>query len=92
MKGYEQLEFEETKSLRHFDGSREKCFDKNGNEIKIGDYVVAVCGEAKFKGFEGNVTQIHMNDGDTFCITVSTYGGKILERYGNPFSYEVILI
>lgn len=90
MKGYEQLEFEETKGLKRSSICNQKCFDRNGDEIKIGDYVVAVSGEAKIKGFEGTVTEIHTNDGDALCITISTYGGKVLEQYGNPALYEKI--
>lgn len=93
MKGYEQLEFEETRVSRErnkVQAQNVKCFDSNGNEIRVGNYVVAVSGEAKVKGIEGIVAEIHERDGVMSNITISTYGGKILEQNGNPFFYKVL--
>ena len=61
MTGYEQLEFEETRNLGRCDATKEsklKCLDNNGNEIKVGDYIVAVSGEAKLNCIEGLLTEI----------------------------------
>ena len=92
MKGYEQLEFEETRAARKqnaLNESKIKCLDNVGNEIKIGDYVVAVSGEAKVRDLEGIVIEIFCDD--VSCnIIISTLGGKIVECNGNPSSYEVI--
>ena len=58
MEKYEQLEFEITKKLGHSDNLEQRCFDNNGDEIKIGDSVVAVRGEAKLNCVEGIVKNI----------------------------------
>ena len=92
MKGYEQLEFEETRNLGKQNTSRElvqRCFDNEGNEIKIGDYVVGVSGEPKEKNIEGLVINI-FSDGMICSIMISTYGGNIIERHGNPIFYKLI--
>ena len=87
---FEQLEFELTKQLGHSTMPKQNCFDNNGNEIKIGDYVIAVRGEAKINCVEGFVEDIvYCNDNGAY-ITVVSCGGKILERNGNPFFYEVL--
>lgn len=91
MKGYEQLEFEETRNLARnnaFDETMQKCFDCNGREINVGDYVVAVSGRAKFDGIEGFVTEIFSNF-ECCEITVSTYGGEVLVERGDSFCYEI---
>ncbi|MBO5143551.1 MAG: hypothetical protein J6C46_11295 [Clostridia bacterium] len=92
MTSYEQLEFEETRNFGHCETYKEsklKCVDNNGNEIKVGDYVVAVSGEAKTNNFEGIVTDI-FSDYERCEIMVSTYGGRILERRANPLYYELV--
>ena len=94
MEGYEQLEFEETRNLWNIKtliDEERKCFDSAGNEINIGDYVVAVSGESKIKCNEGIVVNIFF-DAVVCNITISTYGGKIIERYGNPLMYKKITI
>lgn len=91
MKGYEQLEFEETRNLARnnaYDETMQKCFDCNGREINIGDYVVAVSGKAKFNCIEGVVTKI-FSDFECSEITVSTYGGEVLDERGDSFCYEI---
>ena len=90
MEKYEQLEFEITKKLGHSDNLEQRCFDNNGDEIKIGDSVVAVRGEAKLNCVEGIVKNIIHDEGYGMYITVVSYGGKILERNGRPFLYEVV--
>ena len=92
MKGYEQLEFEETRNLGQrdtFTESKQNCYDCNGHEINVGDYVVAVSGEAKAKCIEGVVTEI-FSDFECCEITVSTFGGEVLDERGNSFCYEVV--
>lgn len=92
MTGYEQLEFEETRNLGRCEATKEsklKCLDNNGNEIKVGDYIVAVSGEAKLNCIEGLVTEI-FSDFERCEVMISTYGGKVLESHANPLFFELV--
>ena len=89
MKGYEQIEFEETKKTSNLDNYREKCFDCNGDEIKEGDYVIPIYGEARKNGTEGYVEEIIYTDYMT-CIKIVTSGRTVLETMANPFQYAVV--
>ena len=68
----------------------ESCFDSNGNQIKIGDYVTAVSGEARENGIEGIVKEIFFYEESGPKIKISTYCGRILGMYEDPLCYVVI--
>ena len=89
MKGYEQIEFEETKKISNLDNYREKCFDCNGNEMKEGDYVIPIYGEARKNGTEGYVEEIIYTECATY-IKIVTSGRNVLDAMANPFQYAVV--
>jgi len=89
VKGYEQIEFEETKKISNLDNYREKCFDCNGDEIKEGDYVIPIYGEARKSGIEGYVEEIIYAECMTY-IKIVTSGRKLLQAMANPFQFAVV--
>lgn len=89
MKRYEQLEFDITQDMKRSTVEEMKCFDNNGNEIKVGDYVIGVRGIPLLNGVEGIVKKIYRYNEYGAYIVVTSYGGKVLDNSGRPFWYEV---
>ena len=89
MERYEQLVFDITPKLVHKYTSEEICFDNEGHEINVGDYVVAVCGEARKAGIEGFVKEILFYEESGPEIKITTYGGRILKDCEDPRYYVV---
>lgn len=60
------------------------CVDYYGNEIHLGDYVVAVCDT----GISGYVSNFHEFEYGTF-IEISTLGGRLIRKYAVPTAYKI---
>ena len=90
MEKYEQLEFELTKKLGRFKERKPRCLDNNGDEIKVGDYVIAVHGSSRDNYVEGIVSDIEFCEGEGAYLTIVNRFGQVIERDGRPFNFDVL--
>lgn len=86
---YEQLTFEVTQKPLHQFAKTDCCFDNEGHEINVGDYVVAAHGDAKQEGIEGIVKEIFFYEDSAPEIKITTYGGRVLKEREDPHYYVV---
>lgn len=87
---YEQLNFHNKAKREVTNVFPEECHDRNGNVIRVGDYVRAVRGEDYIKNVEGYVEQILPHEEMGSYMVISSTTGRILESHANPLFYEVV--
>lgn len=88
---YQQECFFKWQEQKHANECLEQCHDRNGNEIRIGNYVRAVYGEPRLKNIEGIVTELFSYEEAGYRMKLVSIGGIMIADYMNPIFFEVVM-